>query len=111
MKKKIISTVLILILVSSTIYCDSTEFEDYQNYTIDEFPSWSIKLRRGESLFFGSLALTFPLSVVAYNVVVNSGLISNVPTEELTALKYQVSIAALISLSIAIGDYIIGEME
>jgi len=111
MKKKIISTVLILILVSSTIYCDSTEFKDYQDYTIDEFPSWSIKLRRGESLFFGSLALTFPLSVVAYNVVVNSGLISNAPTEELTALKYQVSIAAILSLSIALGDYIIGEME
>lgn len=110
MKKKVIAMCLIIILSTLPIYSTSVELNNYEEYTIDEFPSWSQKLRRGESLFFGSLAITFPLSVLSYNLAVNSSLISS-SSSNLTDLKYEVTIAAILSLSIALGDYILGEME
>jgi hypothetical protein len=110
MKKKILSIFVIILLATSTLYSADVELKDYEDYTIDEFPEWSWKLRRGESLFFGSLALTFPVSLLAYNIVVNSNLVTK-PTDDFTNLKYQISIAAILSLSIAVGDYIIGELE
>lgn len=111
MKKKFLSIILIIMLSTTTLFSSGVELKDYEDYTIDEFPTWSWKLRRGESLFFGSLAVTFPVSVLAYNLVVNSPLVANKPTDKFTALKYQVSIATILSLSIAIGDYILGENE
>ena len=111
MKKKLLSILIIIVLSTSSLYCGSVELKDYEDYSIDEFPTWSWKLRRGESLFFGSLALTFPISVAAYTIVVNSSLVTNKPTDGFTNLKYQISIAAILSLSIAVGDYIIGELE
>jgi hypothetical protein len=110
MKKRILAILLILILASSTFYCDGVELNDYEEYTIDEFPDWSWKLRRGESLFFGSLAITFPLTVLSYNLLESASIISSTD-DDITEFTYQISVAAVISLSIALADYIIGEME
>ncbi len=111
MRKKIITILLLIILATSFVYSETNDFKEYEPYSIEEFPQWSWKLRRGESLFFGSLAITFPVSVLAYSMVVNSPLVENKPTDNFTNFKYQLSIAAVLSLSIAIGDYIVGEME
>lgn len=110
MKKKIIAIFLLFIIASTSLYCNTNEYRDYEEYTIDEFPSWSWKLRRGESIFFGSLAITLPLSIVAYNIADNMSVIDTTNNNDITNFKYQISIAAAISLSIAVADYIIGEI-
>ncbi|MGD1822872.1 MAG: hypothetical protein ACPKM0_08965 [Pleomorphochaeta sp.] len=111
MKRKLIALLLIIMLSSSSVFCDSVEFDDYEAYTIDEFPEWSWKLRRGESLFFGSLAITLPLTIVAYNAITSTSWVDSPSDDDFTNFTYQLSIAAILSLSIAVGDYIIGELE
>ncbi len=111
MKKKVIALFLVFCISCTSLISDTNDFKDYESYTLDEFPSWSWKLRRGESLFFGSFAITLPLSILAYNVADNISLIDTSSNDDFTNFKNQLSVAALISLSIALGDYIIGEFE
>lgn len=112
MKKKFIAILLILTLAAPmSLFCSSDDFLEYEEYSLDEFPTWSYKLRRGESLFFGSLALTLPVSILAYDAAVNTSIISNPTTDDFTEFTYQLSMAAVLSLTIALADYIIGEFE
>lgn len=109
-KKTIVLTLIMIFLISSPIFSDtSIELPDYEPYGINEFPEWSVKLRRGESLFFGSLALTMPLTVVGYNLA--EGYVFTGTTDSTKEVLYQLSIAATISLTIAITDYILGEIQ
>jgi len=111
-KKRLIAILLILMLATPmSIFSESNDFLEYEAYSIDEFPTWSYKLRRGESLFFGSLALTLPFSIMAYNVAVNTSIINNPTSDDFTEFTYQLSMAAVLSLTIALADYIIGEFE
>lgn len=107
--KKFISVLFLLIIFATPMFADTVKLPDFEPYGPTEFPQWSQKLRRGESLFFGSLALTMPVAMLGYNIAGSTGLIepSNNST---TNFLYQLSIATTLSLSIAIGDYIIGEM-
>lgn len=112
LKKKFIAILLILLLSTPiSLFCSGTDFLEYEDYSLDEFPTWTYKARRGESLFFGSLAITLPLSILAYNTAVNTSLISSPSNDDFTNFTYQLSIAAVLSLTIALGDYIIGEFE
>lgn len=88
-----------------------TKLPDYEPYTKDEFPIWSGKLRRAESLFFGSFPLAFPLVVLAYNLAVNLGA---PPVEDSAGIKtvlVQLGAAAGVSFTIALTDFIIGEVK
>ncbi|MDY4609322.1 MAG: hypothetical protein SPD11_01745 [Sphaerochaetaceae bacterium] len=88
-----------------------TKLPDYEPYTKDEFPIWSGKLRRAESLFFGSFPLAFPLVALAYNLAVNLGA---PPVEETAGIKtvlVQLGAAAGVSFTIALTDFIIGEVK
>lgn len=110
MKKIAIIIFLVMFSINTPIFSDDFKLNNFEVYSIEEFPEWSIKLRRAESLFFGSLALTMPISLLTYNVGIKSGIIS-ANNNEMTNLMYQVSFAAALSLGITLTDYILGEME
>lgn len=111
MKKKVSVLVIIMMVFLITPVFSDTKIKllDYEPYGVNEFPQWSQKLRRGESLFFGSLAITMPLTIAGYNLAKNQNLFvaTNDPTKE---VLYQLSIAATFSLGITIVDYILGEI-
>lgn len=110
MGKKLVSLILILCFTLSCLPSAdlNVKFPAYEPYTKEEFPLWSQKLRRAETLFFGSLALTLPISVGGYNVVANY-FPSVVPEEASKQFVQQALIAVSISGLIALVDYIIGE--
>jgi hypothetical protein len=98
-------------LGAATVSDAATKLPEYEPYAEDEFPIWSGKLRRAESLFFGSFPITLPVVVLAYNLAVNLGAS---PVEEDPGLKtalVQFGIAAGVSFSIALTDFIIGEIQ
>ena len=111
MKKKamILIGFMMFLFVTPAFSNNSIKLPDYEPYGVNEFPEWSMKLRRGESLFFGSLAVTMPITVIGYNFA--DGKIFNGPTDSTTAVLYQLSIAATLSFGIALTDYILGEIQ
>lgn len=81
----------------------------YMPYEQDEFPLWTYKLRRAETLFFGSLVITLPVSALLYRLAVSSNLLPS-QNDPLSDLLVQASIAASLSLGISVADFIIGEV-
>lgn len=116
MKKRTIRLVALILLmaIATQGLCAATtgtKLPDYEPYTAEEFPIWSGKLRRAESLFFGSFPLALPLVVLAYNLAVNLGA---PPVEENAGIKtalVQLGAAAGVSFTIALTDFIIGEVR
>lgn len=106
--KKAIILLLILFIFSSLVYAENVI--SYEPYTTEEFPDWAHKLRRSEIIFFGALALAFPLTVFSYNLAVNSFNAEpiNDPTKR---LLIQFGAAAAIAFTISITDLIIGEIS
>jgi hypothetical protein len=109
--KKTILMVIIMLLVSQIAFSSTTvQTINYEPYQRNEFPEWSYKLRRGETLLFGSLPITLSMTGITYSVVLGLGAqkISANPFKESLAI---LGIAATLSLIIAITDYIIGEVS
>jgi len=102
MKKIVVVALMILILTPSVF---SATAEEYQ---VDEFPEWAVTLRRGETLFFGSLPLTCALTSLTYSVAQNNGL-SPLHSTEIGEIAVVVGSAAILSLTIAIADYLLGD--
>lgn len=105
------ATIVLLIgILCAQIGFSATMPRAYEPYGIEEFPTWSVKLRRGETLFFGSLPITLSFTGLSYSLAqgFGSGTFSNDPFQESLAIF---GIAAGLSLIIAITDYILGEME
>ena len=100
-----------LILIFSMLGCTrSAQAElSYEPYGEDEFPIWTMKLRRAESIFFGSLVLTFPLAMLTWNLLDNFGVVSS--DSQLEAFGWQLLIAGGLSLGISTADWIIGEVQ
>ncbi len=69
----------------------------YEPYGADEFPQWSLDLRRAECIFFGGLPIALPLTY----------LVSNLAGADLTFLQ-AVGLACSVSAVIALVDYILG---
>lgn len=103
--KRFLAVVLIF-AISFSLFSDPIEFE-YEPYTEDEFPLWTYELRRAESIFFGSLVITFPLSMAAYNIAANLGM--NTPDETYKQVLQQALWASGASLAIVLADWIIGK--
>ena len=53
-------SILLIFLLSFSLFAEPIEFE-YEPYEEDEFPVWLSEIRRAESIFFGSMVITFPL--------------------------------------------------
>ena len=106
MYRKITALVLIISLVLSPLAAEAKL--SYEPYGEDEFPIWTMKLRRAESLFFGSLVITLPLSVLAWNLMENAGWVS---ADGIQEFGWHLLIAGGLSLSISAADWIIGEVS
>lgn len=100
--KKLILLLFIILIVTSPVYTEAVE------YTADEFPEWSLHLRRAETLFFGSLPLTFAVSSLSYGLAKNLGLQPLFSTD-VGETVFLFSTAAALSLTIAVVDYYLGK--
>jgi len=95
MIKKVIAVVLLICICFSAF---SLDMKNAQPYSDDEFPKWSLDLRRGEIIFFGSLPIAYAMtSLVSSNLV----------HKDLTFWQ-TMAISAGASAAIAILDYILG---
>jgi hypothetical protein len=99
---------MIFLSSSLPVFCDA--LPAYVPYEENEFPIWTYKVRRAESLFFGSMALTLPVAALAYNIAVNY-LGATSASSDINAFLVQVGIASSLSAGITLADYIIGEVQ
>ena len=101
--KKIVVILLILILATQMIW-------SYQPYDPLEFPSWTIKLRRAETITFGALPITFSVVGLSYGIArsLGSDPFYHDPLKDSLAL---LGIASVFAIGIALADYIIGEVR
>ena len=106
--KKAISLLLAALLLLSPLAADPIEYE-YEPYETEEFPIWSLELRRAESIFFGSLVLTFPVAMGIYSLASTLGMPT--PSEDYQQVLQQALIAGGLSLIIAGTDWIIGRVS
>lgn len=97
---------ILLIVLSFSLFADPIVYE-YEPYEEEEFPIWSHELRRAESIFFGSFVITLPVSMLIYNIAAYCGM----PTfdEEYKNFLVQAGVAASLSLTISLTDWIIGK--
>lgn len=102
--KRIVAIVLLLVL------CVSPLVAEYVPYTQDEFPQWSIKLRRAETLMFGALPITLGVTSLSYAAALSFGA-SRMYDDTFKDSMAVIGIAGTLALVVAIADYIIGEMQ
>ncbi|MDD3822757.1 MAG: hypothetical protein WCY74_00530 [Sphaerochaetaceae bacterium] len=102
--KRYIALLLLVLLVLQPV------FADYVPYAPDEFPQWSIKLRRAETLAFGALPITLGLTGLTYATArgLGAGTFSDDPFTDSLAV---IGIAGALAIVVALADYIIGEMQ
>lgn len=106
--RKIIAAVLIVLMIVPPLAADPIQYE-YEPYEEDEFPIWSMELRRAETIFFGSLVLTFPVAMGIYSLASTLGMPT--PEEDYKQVLQQALIAGGLSLIIAGTDWIIGKVN
>ena len=97
MKKAVIILFIFLLLFGVRMPAFSLTLTNYEPYTKDEFPKWSLDLRRAETLFFGGIPIAFPLTSLAFNLAGQS-------PNFLTTLGVACAVSAVITLV----DYILG---
>ena len=97
MKKAIIVVLIFVLLFGLCMPVFSLTLTDYEPYTKDEFPKWSLNLRRAETLFFGGIPIAYPLTSLAFSL-------AGKDAEFLPTLGIACAVSAVISLV----DYIIG---
>ena len=107
MLKKIIAFIMIISIVLTPLFSEAEL--SYEPYGEDEFPIWTMKLRRAESLFFGSLVLTFPIAMLTWNILEHQDIVHT--SQPIQAFGWQMLIAGSHSLTIATADWIIGEVS
>jgi hypothetical protein len=78
----------------------------YKPYTEEEFARWLIDLRRAESLFFGSLPLTYGVIRLTENLILGDS--GEIGTD---GFILRLSAAAGISAVLAASDYILGRLS
>lgn len=107
--KRFIALILLLAITLSIAYSSDASLKyEYEPYEKNEFPEWAMELRRAETIFFGSFALTLPLAVGAYSLAINMG--APEPAKQSTAFMYQLAGAAGAALTITAIDWILGRM-
>ena len=110
--KRIIAVLLLISLLFSlsaeTITHSSFNYK-YESYDEEEFPLWTIELRRAETIFFGSLVFTVPISSLALGLMSNQGIINSENNTQSASVT--LSSAAGLSLVVSAVDWILGKME
>lgn len=105
--RKTVAIILVLVL-SANLFADA--LPKYEPYRDEEFPIWSQQLRRGETLFFGSLVITLPIVTLGTTLINSMG--GNIPTDNAVGLRLgQAGVACVLSLGIALADYFIGRAQ
>lgn len=108
MIRKAISILLILLTLLTPLFSDPIEYE-YEPYEKEEFPIWSLELRRAETIFFGALVITFPVAMGIYSLASSLGMPT--PNQDYQRVLQQALIAGGLSLVIAGTDWIIGKVS
>ncbi len=108
MIRRAIAVLLIFLTVLGPVFSDPIEYE-YEPYEEDEFPIWSQELRRAETIFFGSLVITFPVAMGIYSLASSLGMPT--PEKDYQQVLQQALIAGGLSLVIAGTDWIIGKVS
>lgn len=106
--KRFLALILAVLMLIPPVFADKIEYE-YVPYEEEEFPIWSHELRRAESIFFGSLVLTFPVAMGVYTIGKSLGMPT--PSESYQEVLIEAGIAAGISLVIAFADWLIGKLS
>ncbi|MFA5570982.1 MAG: hypothetical protein ACOX0W_06360 [Sphaerochaetaceae bacterium] len=102
--KKVVAVIVLFACVSTML------FSDYTPYERTEFPSWSLKLRRFETLTFGALPITLGITTLAYSTALTLGS-SHFYDDPLKDSFAVLGVAVGSALVVALADYIIGEMQ
>ena len=97
MKKALILLFIFLLLFGLCMPVFSLTMTEYEPYTKEEFPKWSLDLRRAETIFFGGIPIAYPLTSVAFSI-------AGQDPEFLTTLGIACAVSAVITLV----DYILG---
>lgn len=97
MKKALIVLFIFLLLFGICMPAFSLTLTNYEPYAKDEFPKWSLDLRRAETIFFGGIPIAFPLTSVAFSLAGQS-------PDFLTTL----GVACAVSATITLIDYFLG---
>ena len=100
---------LCLFVLCTSIPLVAEPLKDYVPYESEEFPLWTYKVRRAETLFLGSLVITLPVAMLLYKFAQQTSVLSP-PDSDLQSFLVQGSIAASLSLGITLADFIIGEV-
>ncbi len=108
MFKKLILITIIVSLVISPVFAEAEL--SYEPYGEKEFPIWTMKLRRAESIFFGSMVLTLPLTSLVWSLCENGGIIPRMDNP-MNRFFAQAGVASLLSVGISTADWIIGEVQ
>ena len=116
--EKLVIIAILLSLFSNSLYAESSSAVDsnevsYELYKYNEFPDWLHKVRRAESLFIGSLPLTFGAVTLAFGAVTLAANIFSVNTLESLDNDYlfRIGISAAVSFGVVLIDYILGELQ
>lgn len=109
--KKLIA-ILLLLCISSSLFSSSSGVRispvkyEYEPYEKNEFPEWAMELRRADIVFFGSMAITLPVCMIAYNLASQVGMPT--PEKSSTKMLQQVGGAAVLSLIVTGIDFALG---
>ncbi|MGI6432457.1 MAG: hypothetical protein ACOXZ4_01115 [Sphaerochaetaceae bacterium] len=104
MSKRLIALLLVVVFLCSPL------LGAYEPYTRDEFPQWSLQLRRAETIAFGALPLTFAATSLGYNLALSFGA-QRFSADPLYDSLATLAVAASAAVIIALADYIITEMQ
>ena len=97
MKRLIAFSVLICLSFFICAPIFSLDMTGYEPYSNDEFPKWTLDLRRAECIFFGGIPIAYPLTALAFSIA-----------DKETSFLQNLAIACSVSAAIALIDYIIG---
>lgn len=108
MHRKVILVFLIFALLLSSLPAEARL--SYEPYGKEEFPIWTMELRRAECIFFGSLVITYPVASMIYSALTNNGIIK-APDESVDRMLQRAAIASALSFTITTADYLIGKKQ
>ena len=110
MKRTVVCIILLVVFSCNLWAAPASLIKSYEPYAEQEFPQWSKTLRRSETIFFGSLPISLTIASLGYSaaLVLGAPPIATTSTGETIAMF---SIAAGLSLVVALVDFILGELQ
>ena len=95
--KKLVAVLLIVLTAGFLTPVFSLTLNGYESYSQDEFPKWSLQLRRAECIFLGGIPIAYPVSALAFSTL----------KKDATFLE-TLGVACAISAVITIVDFVLG---